>query len=523
MTRALSLAALWLALAPIGRAVTLQPADSLVLFCFAPPGLEVDPFNSNRAFLACSDTVPGSFGITIQPGVSLGFVGINYFLPGNLNCTESSPATFGFIGRVYLEPSVQRGWLTTSNCELVVPFSTTTGGDGSLLYQGQSRRSIPTLRTVTGSFTTYTHAGAGSEISSFATNFTSDIVRVGNRLLVATSNFCLVRRNPVQLCTLGPSPILNPGTVLVFDIDDSGPTPTVVPANPPYLITSDPNPTALTVLPDGLVAVTNTGILDAGFPPLVIGPGSIDIIDPLAGTLLGSVPLTSNPGGRTLAVDPSGSVAVAGSHTQRQLYAIDIRGLALLPRPDLDPTLQRPSCNEGTGAEAGGLPCLHERVIDVIALPPPPGQSGTAGFVPQVRFGASGDFVVATSLNDGGLGVVAFDPRHLDRPHPLLPSRFGAPETLAATPPSGGFGVECCPGPMILHASSAGGVNGTDVLWATRGPDGTIGRGRLLGSLPVAGGDFDGDGTEDALDDCPVFANVQADSPLLRFANQSMP
>jgi len=497
-------------------AVTLQPGseaiDTLPLFCPGPPALEAHPFDSDLAFVSCASVVPGAFGIRVAPGAKIEFTNLVYTLPANLDCSESiancgdpTGFDFGTLGNLYLDSSggaLNRGWLTTSNCELVVPFDTSTGADWPLLYEDTSRRSVPTKRCITGAFTTYEAGGAGSPIGGFDTSLTSDVIRVGNRLLVATSN---IERT-------GSNPVLNPGTVLLFEIDDSGSQTRVIPADPPFIITSDPNPTALTELPGGLAAVTNTGLLDVAFPPLVTGVGSIDVIDPAVGTVLGSFPLgAGNPGGRSLAVDPTGSVAVASSHTRRELFAVDIRGLEDLPRPTIDPRLQRPSCNEVTTPEAGGVPCLRERVIrgfeNSIVLPSPSGGTAIAGFVVEVRFGASGDFIAATSFNDGGLGLLAFDPRHLDRPHPLLPSRFGPPETEVATPPSGGFGDECCPGPMIVHANSAGGVDGSDVIWLTLGPDGIVTRARLLGSLSAAGGDFDADGTEDAIDNCPLEPN----------------
>jgi hypothetical protein len=280
----------------------------------------------------------------------------------------------------------------------------------------------------------------------------------------------------------------------------------VAPATPFFVLTSDPNPIALTPLPGGRVLVTNAGIHDAAFPPILTGEGSIDVLDPGAGRLVGSIPLgPGNPGGRSLALDPTGSVALAGSQTVRQLFAIDVRGLDELPVAPIDPGLQRPSCNASSADSAGGLPCLRSRVIrgadDPIALPPPPGASGIHSLVSEVRFAPTGEFAVATSFNDGGLALVAFDSRNLDRPHPLLASRFGAAETLAATGPAGEIGEECCPGPMIL--------SGTQVLFATASPNGVVVRGTLGGALAAPHGDLDSDGIEDALDVCPVSANAQ--------------
>ena len=204
-----------------------------------------------------------------------------------------------------------------------MPFDYATGGELNVVYGGVTRGEVPMRFTLTGSFTRYQNGGGGASIPSFGTNFTSAALRVGNRLLVATSN----------LQTAGSSPVYNPGTVLFFALDDSGATTTVTPASPFYAVTSDPNPLALTDLGGGRVAVTNAGISDASFPPLVTGKGSIDVLEAATGKLVGSFPLgLGNPGGRGLALDPTGSVAVAGSQTYRRLYAVDVRGIAALPQ-----------------------------------------------------------------------------------------------------------------------------------------------------------------------------------------------
>ncbi|MFI5315799.1 MAG: hypothetical protein ACHQ6T_08865 [Myxococcota bacterium] len=498
------------ALLAVTLTVGSSSTDTANLQTFAPPALEVSPADPNRAFVAVSVNGPGVFQVRIAPAQSLAVVTPSYQLPGGLNCSESTPFTTPNLGGFSFEQGSgrTRGWITTSSCELAVPFDYSTGAGVSVLYSGQSRTAVPTRFTLTGSFTRYQNGGGGAAIASFKTNFTSSALRVGNRLLVATSNFQQA----------GSSPVLNPGTVLFFELDDSSPTTAIVPADPFYAVTSDPNPIALTALPGGRVAVTNAGIYDASFPPKVTGQGSIDILDASSGELVGSIPLgDANPGGRTLALDPTSSVAVAGSQTLRALFAVDVRGVSDLPASGVDARLQRPSCNAVTSDSAGGVPCLRSRVIrggaNPVVLSPPPGGSGVYSFVPQARFGASGDFVIATSYNDGGLAAVAFDPNDLAAPLPLLASRFGAPQTLAATGPAGVIGSECCPGPLFLRASASGALPGTQAFFATASPNGLVVRSQLAGSLPAASGDADGDGVPDSLDDCPVAANPsQSDS-----------
>jgi len=487
--------------------------DTLLVDSFAPPALEAHPANADRAFLGVSANGPGVFEIRTGAAQSIEYMGSSYLLPGNLNCTESAPFNVPLLGSVALESGTgnTRGWITTSSCELLVPFDYATGAGETISWSGQSRTSVPTKHTITGSFTRYTANGPGAAITSFRTNFTAAALRVGNRLLVATSN--------VQQA--GASPTFNPGTVLFFTIDDSGATPQIAPASPFFALTTDPNPVALTALPGGRVAVTNAGIFDVAYPPLVTGSGSIDVLDAATGALVGSLPIgAGNPGGGDLALDPTGSVALAGSTTHRRMYAFDLRGIASLPvQTAVDARAQRPSCNDSAAASVGGIPCLRSRVIrgaaNPIALPAPPSSgAGPYSFVSQVRFGASGSFAAGTSYNDGGLALVAFDPRNLARPHPLLPSRFGVAETLAATGPAGQVGEECCPGPMLLKGNGTStSLAGSDVLFATASPNGYVVRGHLAGSLAQPAGDFDGDGVQDAVDVCPVEADPgQADA-----------
>ncbi len=463
--------------------------DTLPFVCSAPV-IELHPTAPDLAFGLCANNGPGTSEITIEPGEILDFTGTFYDFPADASCTGASPN----LGNMWLEPSggsFKRGWLTASGCDRVIPFQ--PAGSETILFEGNSQTSFSTEGTIAGDYFQYSSGGEPA-ISSFDLNFTSDVVRVGNRILVTMSN----------IAAAGSNPVMNPGVVLLFDIDDSGATPLVSTAAPAFIVTSDPNPTAVTALPGGLAAVTNTGLHDVGVPPLLTGAGSIDVIDPVAATVIASIPISDgNPGSRKLALDPTGSVAVVGSNTFKHLYAIDIRGLGDLPRPSMDPTLQRPSCHVGDPSSSGPVPCLRERVIRGFVSPIAPNGVAANGFIVDLRFGLSGDFVVATSFNDLSLVTVAFDTRNLDVLHPLLASRFGAPESLAV--PSG-----LQPGPMVIHGNSASGAAGSDVLWFDL--VGTLHRGTLSGSLASPTGDADGDGTEDALDLCPWVTNSALDA-----------
>ncbi len=496
--------ALAFAVAGAARAATLVqgPGDSLVLGCASPPGIEAHSTDPDLAFVACTSVVKGVFAFRVDPAGALAREHAipAYLLPADLNGSLPNPGSLPVIDDVWIE-SEAWGWVTTTTHETVAPFDPRTGQPRNVLFDGVTRVSIPTAQTINGSFT----QSNGNAIASFPTNLTSDVLRVGNRLLVSTSNFA----------GFGSNPVLNPGTVLLFDVDDSNPAQLVAaPATPPYLITTDPNPTALTPLPGGRVAVTNTGRLVLSNPPGAGGPASVDVIDAASGALVLSIPLgNAAPTFNRMALDPTSSVALFGSAVLRGLYAIDLRGAGALPLASGNAQLQRPSCTGAGAPSAGGVPCAFERVIASAANPmwiPPCASCGAAldGYVTEAAFGASGDFAVATEFNDGLAALLAFDPTNLGAPHRLLPSRFGAPEAFAVTLPAGTFGAETGPGPLLLVPSASGALDGTDVLWLTNVPAGTIGRASASGALPAATGDADMDGVTDALDDCPLVANA---------------
>lgn len=481
-------------LACLGATLTNGPADRLVLGCFAPPAARFDLADPNVAWAACSSIVPGAFPFRVDPSGAIAAA------PGRAPFLLPAALSGGTIDDVFLERS-DLAWVSVSGqVEGIVPFNPLTGATIPIRFEGTLGAFVPTRVSFSGAFT----RSNGVAVGQFTTNFTSGVARVGNRLLAVTSNFAATGLNAVN----------NPGTVLLFDVDESPPGEITVdrPASgPDHVLTSDFNPTGIVALPAGPVAVTNTGVLILTTPPTAGTAASIDLIAPSTGALLLSIPLgLATPAFRDLALDSSGSVGVIGSAALRQLYAVDLRGVGSFIDPGADPTLQRTSCNVGGG---GIVPCAPARVVrgisNAIAIPASPQGAPTPdGFVPDVEFGGDDRFVVATASDDGLLALVPFDPRNLSRPHPLLPSRFGSVETFQVTPAAeASVGQEHGPGPLALRPPPGGGLAGTLVVWTTLGPAGRLDRGVLGGTLPVPTGDFDGDAIEDALDNCPLLAN----------------
>jgi len=214
------------ALASPARAIDLarDAGDDLPLGCPSPPGIEAHATDPSVAFVACTINVLGVYAYRVDPAQPLADeLGIPiYDVPADLNGSLPDPNGTVNIDDVWIEAPAL-GWVTTNGHDTVAPFDPQTGQPRSVLFEGISRLSAPAGRTITGSFT----RTDGVPVTSFPSNLTSGVLRTGDRLLVSTSNFA----------TFGSNPVLYPGTVLLFDVDDSSPTQLVVtPADPPWIV-----------------------------------------------------------------------------------------------------------------------------------------------------------------------------------------------------------------------------------------------------------------------------------------------
>lgn len=173
---------------------------------------------------------------------------------------------------------------------------------------------------------------------SFYARFTSGATVAAGRLFVSMSNLGSGADTS--------APRFLPGAVLIYDLDLTAQPPRVAP-NPdvPFIETTDFNPSQVTRVEVGgveRVLVTLSGAIgiegdDPGTPEveqgtLALTEGAIEILDPESLEHLGSLPLgLGAPTFDRLAVDPSGRVAVVGSALARELYVIDLDGLASDP------------------------------------------------------------------------------------------------------------------------------------------------------------------------------------------------
>jgi hypothetical protein len=166
---------------------------------------------------------------------------------------------------------------------------------------------------------------------SYFTKFTAASAVMGDRLFVATSNL----KSPSVAR-------FQPGTVLVFDFDESAVPPHVQPhVAQPLIFTTAFNPVGLTpyVTASGtpLLLVTQTGGI-SGAGELLTG-GAVDVIDPVGLRVVATIPLgLSGPTFGPIAIDPTGRLGLLGAESLRQLHAIDLAALddpgLLAPRPD---------------------------------------------------------------------------------------------------------------------------------------------------------------------------------------------
>jgi len=236
---------------------------------------------------------------------------------------------------------------------------------------------------------------------SYLSTFTNAKVRVAGRLFVATAN------------ALPSGGRYNPGSVLVYDFDESGDVPLIRPhPERRLLFTTHFNPTGLTLHQNSrgrdLVLVTSTGALSASGS--VLTPGGIDVIDVASLRVVATIPLEyAGASFGRLAIDPTGRVALAGSDSKRHLYAVDLIALedaALYPGPgeEREPVLLDGSTPGFPDARifSGDAPFVLPHRSDGPSELQCPTRT-------NVAMNAAGDLAFATDWCDGTLIVVAVD------------------------------------------------------------------------------------------------------------------
>ncbi len=292
-------------------------------------------------------------------------------------------------------------------------------------------------------------------VPSYDTGFTADQAVVGDLLVVATSNLASSATGRFR-----------PGTLLLFSFDDTGSVPAVAPlVERPVVFTSAFNPTSVTpfVTTSGraLALVGNTGAIRLTSGPGSVGTAaSIDVFDVATRRIAATIPLGPAAFGFDgLSIDEATGLAVAGSPTQKQIYAVDLS------------VLDDDSLYAGSGAPVvlDGSDPVHPdaRIFDGDAPFEIPLRAG--GPDPAVCDGATsvlvgpdrdGDDdrrdVYVTDKCDGTLTVLDVDLRAPDEV-PLSPSRFAVERQLgvAAANVAANAGQVMEPGLMLLGPAGA--------------------------------------------------------------------
>lgn len=203
-----------------------------------------------------------------------------------------------------------------------------------------------------------------SVASPMSTTFTASAVVAGSKIFIATSN-------------LDQSFNLNPGTVLAFDYDPK----TRAATNESVVFTSGYDPTRLTTWtsPLGVPAVL---CVNAGIGSVGSGASTIDVIDPVRGVLVLTIPLGAVNAGGAIAITPDSRRGFVGSQALDQVFELDLS--------NLDQQLANPS--PATDAT---------RFVQAIALP----GTGSLHFISGVAISSSGRYLYALDFNESLLSV----------------------------------------------------------------------------------------------------------------------
>jgi len=165
--------------------------------------------------------------------------------------------------------------------------------------------------------------GCDPSVPSYYTGFTAGQAVVGDLLVVATSNLASSAEGRFR-----------PGSLLLFSFDDTGAVPEVEPlVDRPVLFTTAYNPTSVspwtTTSGRALALVGNTGAITLSSGSGSIGTdASIDVFDVATRRIAATIPMgPAGLGFAGLSTDATTGLAVVGSPTQKQIYAVDLSPL----------------------------------------------------------------------------------------------------------------------------------------------------------------------------------------------------
>jgi len=211
-----------------------------------------------------------------------------------------SPSGTGYPSSLFIM-SPSRAFLLTSTH--VIDFNPTNG---------IANKSLPLSYTIAFS-DPLPLSDSSSTVTSLVPSYPSRIATMDSKLYITTSNYI----NP-----LSPA-VAAPGTVLVFDVFESDP----FLKSRTYIVTTDYNPSGITPIQNGALAVTNSGISDlSGSIAVPKTKASIDIIDAATNTIISNIPMgIVGLSFDEMAVAKDGSKAFIGSISYGEIYEINLR------------------------------------------------------------------------------------------------------------------------------------------------------------------------------------------------------
>lgn len=220
-----------------------------------------------------------------------------------------SPEGTGMPGSLFIA-STSRAFLLTSSH--VIDFNPTTGGVNTT-FKLLGQLTLDEYLPISAAYDVDGDGTAESTIKTINMNFPASLAVTQGKLYITMSNLI----SPIMPAVAAP------GVVRIFNITESSPY--LAEAKTPVL-TTDFNPTGVTLLPDGLIAITNSGvsdIWDGAAHPLT--NSSIDFLDPGTDEIIDNVSLGSaSLSFQELAVTSDGGTAYTGSASFGEVYAVDL-------------------------------------------------------------------------------------------------------------------------------------------------------------------------------------------------------
>jgi len=301
---------------------------------------------------------------------------------------------------------------------------------------------------------------------SFYARFTSGATVAASRLFVSVSNLGQGANTE--------APQFLPGAVLVYDLDLESLPPYAEPSpEVPMIETRGFNPTHVTRVVTGgreLVLVTISGAIgierdDPRTPEIEQGTvalteGAVEVLDPVTLEHLGVIPLGFGaPTFDRLAIHPSGRLAVVGSALARELYVVDLAGLAE------DPI----RLDEAVVYDAADP-------LEVPRLEGGPSLERCAPLIGGIAWNAAGDRLFVSERCDGSLSTFGF--AAVEAPSGGIdPASFRWLGTSALVAPlrPDTLGEQRDPGRLRVRPGRPGvDYSGPDLLFLTAQPDGQV-------------------------------------------------